>query len=167
MERVFFQDVSKVRKAVETAFRRHRRRIKRLVPDGSIEHVGSTVIPNCLTKGDLDIQVRVPRAAYPVAKSALLRHYEILPGGFTGRSAVSFKDDNATISVGVHLTVMGGSSDIQWRFREVFLARADLLQAYDALKRRFEGKSMATYRRAKTRFFQKLRTTPEYRALNK
>jgi GrpB-like predicted nucleotidyltransferase (UPF0157 family) len=114
--------------------------------------VGSTAIPGSLTKGDLDIQVRVVAPTYPAAKRRLSEIYDVNAGGFVGEDAVSFEDYSGTPSVGIHLTVIGGSGDIQWRFRDLLVASEALRQEYDDLKRQFEGKSMARYREAKERF---------------
>ncbi len=135
------------------------------MPGSDIQHVGSTAIPGCLTKGDIDIQVRVRCEDFAAAKAALQGHYKILPGGFSESDAVSFKDDSTNPPLGVHLTVIGGSSDIQWKFREVLLARKDLRTAYDDIKSKFQGKDMEDYRIDKNKFFERLRGTPEFQAL--
>jgi GrpB-like predicted nucleotidyltransferase (UPF0157 family) len=50
---------SELRQAVNAAFARHRAHVLDLVPDAEVAHVGSTSIPGALTKGDLDLLVRV------------------------------------------------------------------------------------------------------------
>lgn len=164
MELVYFTDVSRIKRAADDLFLEQARLIRTLVPGSDVQHVGSSAIPECLTKGDLDIQVRISADAFEAAKAALQDHYQLLPGGFSESGAVSFKDDSTNPPLGVHLTVIGGGSDIQWKFREVLLARRDLRAAYDDLKRQLQGKSMDDYRIAKDKFFQMLRETPEYRA---
>jgi GrpB-like predicted nucleotidyltransferase (UPF0157 family) len=165
MEKVLFKSFSKVRSAAEKAFRFHKRKIRRLLPWSDIQHVGGTAVHGCITKGDLDIQVRVKKSDYAAAKTALLGHYQHLPGGWSARDGISFKDESRSPSVGIHLTFISGSCDVQWKFREVLKRRPDLCSAYDELKRNFQGKSMTSYRNAKTGFFRKLRYTREYRAL--
>jgi len=127
-----------------------------LIPDADIQHVGSTAIPGSLTKGDLDIQVRVSAATYPIAKQRLAEIYDVNVGGFAAGDAVSFEDYTSVPSVGVHLTVIGGSADIQWRFRDLLAASEALRREYDDLKRQFEGKSMARYREAKEKFVMRV-----------
>ena len=58
--------------------------------------------------------------------------------------------------MGIQLTVIESRFDFFWRIRDLFLARPDLRDAYDALKRAHEGRSMAEYRDAKERFFAPL-----------
>ncbi len=126
--------------------------LEALIPGADIQHVGSTAIQGSLTKGDLDIQVRVAAASYTVAKKRLSAIYDVNVGGFAADDAVSFEDYTGMPSVGIHLTVIGGSSDTQWRFRDLLVASESLLKEYDDLKRQFDGRSMAKYREAKERF---------------
>ncbi len=58
----------------------HQKRISKHLPFADIQHVGSTTIPNSLTKGDLDIQVRVPFEQFPTAVQALEALYEVNKG---------------------------------------------------------------------------------------
>jgi GrpB-like predicted nucleotidyltransferase (UPF0157 family) len=87
-----------------------------------------------------------------MAKQRLSEFYDVNPGGFVADDAVSFEDYKSTPPVGLHLTVIGGSADSQWRFRDLLVASESLRREYDDLKRQFEGKSMARYREAKERF---------------
>ncbi len=127
-----------------------------LVPSADVQHVGSTAIPGSLTKGDLDIQVRVPESKYLAAKERLSEIYNVNTGGFASDDAVSFEDYRSQPSLGIHLTVIGGSADIQWKFRDLLVASPVLREQYDRLKRQFEGGSMEKYRDAKARFVSRV-----------
>lgn len=105
-----------------------------------------------LTKGDLDVQVRVAAAQYGAARARLSERFVLNPGRFSADDATSFEGDSAEPSAGIHLTVVDGSADIQWRFRDHLVASESLRREYDELKRRHEGKSMAAYREAKDAF---------------
>ena len=165
MEQVHFAPLSKFKPGVDALFAEQAIFLRKLVPRSDIQHVGSTALTECLTKGDLDIQVRVSAADFETAKTQLLQHYTIIPGGFTEPDGRSCKDERTVPPVGVHLTVIGGSCDVQWRIREVLRKQADLRERYDSLKRRFHGKSMDDYRVAKADFFEELRATAEYQTL--
>lgn len=108
-----------------------------------------------LTKGDLDIQIRIARKNFRSAKAILAGLYKPLKGAFRGRDGASFKDDSTNPSVGIHLTATGGSCDFQWKHRDLLRKRKDLRIQYDALKARFQGKSMKAYRAAKEKFMKK------------
>ena len=151
-ESVSFLPEARFRTRVLQRFEQLKAELTVLIPDADIQHVGSTAIPGSLTKGDLDIQIRVVAATYPIAKQRLAEIYDVNAGGFAADDAVSFEDYTGLPCVGIHLTVIGGSADIQWRFRDLLAASESLRREYDDLKRRFEGKSMARYREAKEKF---------------
>jgi GrpB-like predicted nucleotidyltransferase (UPF0157 family) len=162
MERVAFKEVSLVRQAAEREFRRCSSIIKRLIPKAAVEHVGSTALPSGLTKGDLDIQVRVAPGDFGAARSKLESAFPLDPENVWGEGAASFKIEDAELPIGIHLTVIDGEFDTQWKYRETLAGRPDLVEEYDDLKRRFDGKSMTAYRKAKGEFFSGLRKLKEY-----
>jgi len=164
LELVFFETVAVHRAAADALFAQQKTDLVVLIADADVQHVGSTALLDGLTKGDLDIQVRVPPHQYDAARAAMAPHYQLNPGGFRGADGISFKDDDTTPPLGVHLTIIDGESDIQWRFREVLNDRADLRREYDAIKQRFHGKSMDAYREVKDEFFARVAQTEAYRS---
>ena len=60
MEFVHFVQSSQIDADVNALVDQETRRIMRLLPYVDVHHVGSTAIPNALTKGDVDLNVRVP-----------------------------------------------------------------------------------------------------------
>ena len=68
---------SELREVVAAAFAEHRERIARRLPAAEIEHVGSTSIPGALTKGDLDLLVRVDVVGFDPAVTALRAMYAV------------------------------------------------------------------------------------------
>jgi GrpB-like predicted nucleotidyltransferase (UPF0157 family) len=151
-EFVHFAPKQDSRDVVARLFRRVDAQVRSLVPSADVQHVGSTAIPGSLTKDDLDVQVRVAGPEYAAAKDKLSKIYAVNAGGFTADDAVSFDDYGTKPPLGVHLTVIGGSADIQWKFRDLLIASPELRDQYDRLKRRFEGRSMEEYRDAKATF---------------
>jgi GrpB-like predicted nucleotidyltransferase (UPF0157 family) len=154
-ERVFFADVIMYKPKADTLFAAVEARLNSVLSSALIEHVGSTSLPEGLTKGDLDVQVRVQATDFEEACNALAAVYEENPGGFVdgGRS---YKDDSTDPPLGLHVTIIDGPSDIQFRQRDILRANADLRAAYDSLKRRFHGGDMDDYRDAKHAFWSKL-----------
>ena len=157
MERLTFRNVSVVREIARREFSRIEAVIKGILPYSEIEHVGSTALPRGITKGDLDIQVRVGSPMFETARIALAREFVVDPDNVWGDGATSFKIDGADIPIGVHLTEIGGTFDFQWKFRDLLRNRPDLVAEYDDVKRRFEGERMADYRNAKAEFFNRIR----------
>ena len=150
------------RTAIRGAWEREAAFLGSVLPAADLQHVGSTAVPGSLTKGDLDIQVRVALADFAGAEAILARHYARNTGSPALPGFAAFEKAGAQPPVGLQLTAIGGEWDLFWRFREVLLVRPDLAAAYDALKSSFEGRSMAEYRRAKEGFFEELRGAAEF-----
>lgn len=154
-EIVSFAPEQRFRRKVAARFERLQRELAALVPGADIQHVGSTAVPGSLTKGDLDIQIRVTAEQYAPAAELLRQRYQVNDGGFRGNDAISFEDYGSEPSVGIHLTVIDSRFDLQWRFRDRLMASDSLKKEYDDLKRRFEGGSMTQYRETKAAFVTK------------
>ena len=164
-ELVSFVSEATVRDSARRLFDDVVRKITQTLPQAEVHHVGSTAIPGALTKGDLDVQVRVTAADYEASRDRLAMLYAINKGGFVAADACSFEDYDTNPPHGVHLTVIGGSCDIQWRFRDALRASDELKQRYEALKRRFHGGSMSSYREAKEQFVVSVQDSVIYRNL--
>ncbi len=122
-----------------------------------IQHIGSTAIPDSLTKGDLDVNVRVAKENFTVSVDTLKKMYEInQPHNWTPTYA-SFKDDTGlSMPFGIQLTVIGSPDDVFISQRDILLNRPDLVEKLNKLKVQFEGKSMDEYRKAKGVIFTEM-----------
>lgn len=143
---------------IDAAFERLERWLAQDWPRASIEHVGSTAVPGSLTKGDLDVQIRVDSSDFEPLRRALSRRYRENPGGFGGAESRSFEFDDDGLPIGVHLTVRETSNDFQWRIRDTLAHRLDLVGEYNALKRVHRGKPIHgdDYLQAKDAFFSRV-----------
>ena len=165
MEQVKFFESSLFSADVEKTFLVHKKMIKEYLPEADVQHVGSTAIPNSLTKGDLDIQVRVTSEHFSKAVQILSSLYESNNGSLKTDSFRAFKNDLTNPPLGIQLTVIGSEYDFFWKFRDVLLLNEVYRIEYDDLKRKFEGKDMDEYRNHKSIFFNKLMNTPEFKNL--
>lgn len=165
MELVHFLDNSLFYENAEKTFLVHKKIMKESLPEADVQHVGSTAIPNSLTKGDLDIQVRVISGQFLKAVEVLSVLYELNVGSIKTDRFRAFKDDSTVPPLGVQLTVIGSEYDFFWKFRDVLLRNDHYRKEYDELKKKYEGKAMDEYRKAKNDFFQRLMETPEYKKL--
>lgn len=143
---------------VQAAFHKQQRRLTRWLPRADIQHIGSTAIPGTITKGDLDIVVRVKRTDFAPAAGLLARHYARNTASHRSRSFASFKDDHSRPSLGIQLVVCGSATDHFVAFRDRLRADAKLVRRYNALKRRAVGLSMTEYRRRKSAFIERILT---------
>ena len=146
------------RTAVAVAIAAHSARIAAALPAVEIEHVGSTAIPGALTKGDLDLLVRVPAARFEAAVTALRALYAIhQPENWTPTYA-SFADRDAQDPpVGVQLAVAGSADDARFApFRDALIADPALLAQYNALKRSLDGAEYERYTALKGAFVERV-----------
>lgn len=165
LEQVSFYKQVGVNSDIENTFNIQKERIEKVIPDAEIHHVGSSAIPNSLTKGDLDIQVRVSPKSFLIAVEELSKLYEPNEGSIKTNEFRAFKDDTTEPPVGIQLTVFNSEFDFFWKFRDILLQNDKYRNEYDNLKRKFEGKEMDKYREAKNEFFNKIRQTKEYQEL--
>ena len=121
MERVNFYAQESFKHDAMKTFITQKKLIKELLPNADVQHVGSTAIPNCLTKGDLDIQVRVSTNQFIQAVEALSTRYALNDGSVKTNDFRAFKDDSADPPLGIQLTVFHTELDFFWKFRDVLL----------------------------------------------
>lgn len=119
-----------------------------------IRHVGATAVPGCLTKGDLDVVVRVEADAFVEADRALSVRFPRNDGSKRTDSFSAFEDSGVVPHLGIQLTVVGGADDYFHLLADALRRDPVLVDAYNALKVRFDGQPMDTYREAKSAFIR-------------
>lgn len=149
-----FVPSEELRPIINSVFETERVMLLQLIPGADIQHNGSSAITGALTKGDLDIQVRVSIDEVKSAVRALTPVYTVNhPELWTPEFALFHRYDDPVVPVGVVVTAIGTRYDEYHKLRELFTDNPELLAAYNALKRRYEGKPESEYRRAKQAFF--------------
>jgi GrpB-like predicted nucleotidyltransferase (UPF0157 family) len=157
MGSVRIRPAADIRELTTAAFAMHRRRVLRLLPGAEVEHVGSTAVPGALTKGDVDLLVRVGAADFATAVEVLGHHYVVhQPHNWTA-SLASFKDPTAREPpVGVQLVIAGSAEDAFFGpFRDALIKEPALLAEYNRLKRSLDGADYASYTTAKGEFVER------------
>lgn len=123
------------------------------LPEGAaIEHVGATAIPDCLTKGDLDLAIRVEARDFETCRWVLAGRFAPNPGSVSTASFCAFADESSDPPVGIQLVVRGSELDVFTNFRDRLRSDPDHVRAYNALKLRHAGGPMERYRDAKAAF---------------
>lgn len=130
----------------------------RLPPGVLIEHVGATAVPGCLTKGDLDIAVRMDGDLLDSCTAALGARFDANPGSVRTPAFAAFVDGSTDPPVGVQLVVIGSDLDVFTRFRDALRADPALVARYNELKCAWDGCDMEGYRSAKARFINEVLT---------
>jgi GrpB-like predicted nucleotidyltransferase (UPF0157 family) len=144
-----------VRDAVRGAFRRWSRVIAAVLPGVDVQHVGATAVSGSLTKGDLDINVRVPSERFAEADRVLSELMLRNEGSTCTPTFSAFEAAGESPNVGVQLCTIGSEDDFFVWQREKLRADESLRREYDAMKRAFHGRSHDEYREAKAKFWEK------------
>jgi len=156
MDVVRIRPAEEIQAAVTAALAAHSARIVAALPAVEIEHVGSTAIPGALTKGDLDLLVRVPAERFAAAVATLRDLYAVhQPENWTATYA-SFADaESRDPPVGVQLAVAGSADDALFApFRDALIADPVLLAQYNALKLGLDGAEYERYTEVKRTFVE-------------
>jgi GrpB-like predicted nucleotidyltransferase (UPF0157 family) len=127
--------------------------LRHLLPaEAEIHHVGSTSIPGSITKGDVDICVRVPPFLFALCDQELAKHYPRNNGSPHTDAFASFSKGN----MGIQLVVAGSDLDVFLAFRDMLAANPALLAQYNTLKQACEGDPVPVYREKKAAFIESL-----------
>jgi GrpB-like predicted nucleotidyltransferase (UPF0157 family) len=146
-------DPDAARGAAETLFRTVAKELAGVLPaSAEVLHIGATAVPGCLSKGDLDIVVRVDRADFPAAQALLIERWNRNAGSIRTDEFAAFEDAHRAPHLGIQLTVKGGAFDVFHQFVDALLADPALVSRYNELKLRFRDGPMAEYRTAKAAF---------------
>ncbi len=155
---VRFRSAQHFSKETQKIFLEQKKRILKLLPKAKISHIGSTAIPNALTKGDLDILVMVPRKGFRVAVKNLKKIYRTNQLNNWDKDFASFKDDRSfNLKFGAQLIPSDAKKYDFLRHVNLFRRKPELLRKYNQIKRTYEGKSMRDYRKAKEAFLKSLK----------
>lgn len=157
MTNVYFKPTTNFTDKANKLFREQKNIISDLIPSAEIEHIGGTAIPGSITKGDMDMNIRVRKENFNHAIGILRKLYEInQPGNWTENFA-SFKSKINGTDFGIQLTIVGSSFDDFVKLRDILIKNPDLIKESNLIKQRHNGKDMDDYRKEKAKFFERLR----------
>jgi len=131
-----------------------------LLPHAEVEHVGATAVPGCLSKGDLDVLVRVARPQFDASASVLDGALRRSKRNASTAEYSEYDAAIADIAASVQLVVAGSELDDRFRrLKAILLADPVALAGYNELKMRCDGGSVSAYRQAKAALIDALLAT--------
>jgi GrpB-like predicted nucleotidyltransferase (UPF0157 family) len=139
--------------------RHERHRLSTLLGDDhELELLGGSSIPDALTKGDVDLHLRVPPAAFDRTVAALRGVYQVVHPEIWQSTLATF-EVAAALPTGIAVTPVGSEHDLRFRLSWAALA-ADpgLVRAYNEMKLRHRD-DPAEYESRKSAFFSALVAT--------
>lgn len=134
-----------------------------LPPNADVRHIGSTAVPGCLTKGDLDIVVRVPQKHFADTDVALASRFTRNVASIRTETFSAFEDVSSYPHLGIQLAAIDGPFDDFHRFVEALHKSPRLVEEYNALKLSYNGADMALYRSAKDAFIERVLADSAFR----
>lgn len=155
-ERVFFVKRNEIQKRTNMAFQKTYSLLVKILPGEDIQHVGATSIPGSLTKGDIDIQIRVDERSFAKTRKILQKYFKLDPENPLTIDYACFKDNKSKMSIGIQLTVKNSKYDDFYKIRDLLINDKKLLKKYNEIKKKYQGKFMTEYREEKEKFFEKI-----------
>jgi len=134
---------------------------RRLVPDAEVHHIGATALPTGLTKGDVDVNIRIDTDGFARAVDVLRRHYEPAQEHNWTPTYASFKADSYPLPLGIQVTVIGSPDDFLLALRDAMRTRPAILDEYTECKRRAAALGPGAYWEAKDAFLRALRSADD------
>ena len=144
----------------QTAFEAVRWSLVGILPPSTVVlHVGATAVSGCLTKGDLDIAIRVSQADFASTDVILADRFARNIGSVRTSEFSAFEDRAHALPVGIQLAVRGSSFDFFHSFTDALREDSELVLRYNNLKLAHRGKPMIDYRVAKDAFITEVLRT--------
>jgi GrpB-like predicted nucleotidyltransferase (UPF0157 family) len=132
-------------------------RLREVLPDAEIHHVGATALPGAITKGDVDLVVRVDRQDFSAVIALLCTRYSRKQEDNWTSTFGSFGDDDGyALPLGIQVVVRDAEEDVFLYQRDYLLAHRDVLDKYNQIKSEHASDAADGYWRAKNSFFCEL-----------
>lgn len=129
-------------------------KIKGVLPNARVEHIGASSIPGAISKGDVDIFVGVEQTELEDAVCSLTSL------GFAEKSdtlrtpELCMLESQLGEDVAFQVVANGSEFECFLRFRDRLSSNASLLESYNALKISCQGWDEDDYRAKKSRFVE-------------
>ena len=140
-------------------FNQLKTRVQTAIPSAEIEHIGSSAIQNAISKGDLDILVRVMKKDFEKALTTIQNlGFQIKQDTLRTDSLCMLETQGYSINVAIQLIVKGSEFEMFILFRDRLNADPSLVEKYNELKMSSTGLSAREYRTRKSKFIESILT---------
>ena len=131
--------------------------LRAVLPDAQVEHVGSSSIPDTVSKGDLDIYVGVAPDDFDAAITRIESlGFSIKHNSQRTHELCPFESEDYALDVGVQLVARGSEFEFFLVFRDMLVADPRLREAYNQMKLGAAHLGPDAYRRVKSDFIEPL-----------
>jgi len=132
-------------------------RLSALLPKAAFHHIGATAIPGAVTKGDVDVLLRVEHLDFAAAVAVLQSHFVIKQPENWSEVFASFGDDSSyPFPLGVQLVVRDSEADFFLFLHEYFTSDVTRLAEYNRIKKEAAPHGSEEYWKAKDRFLSSI-----------
>jgi len=138
---------------VNEIFEKLLKEVRAILPNARIEHIGSSSIPNSISKGDLDVFVGVPKPDLEKAVN-LIKDLEFAEKENTFRSDELCMLTTNKFNYDVAIQVVANNSDFEdfIKFRNALKGDPNLVNEYNNIKFKAQNLSNTEYRKMKSQF---------------
>ena len=149
--------VDELQPQVESTLEAALTRLNAVLPEVETHHVGATAIPGAVTKGDVDMVVRVTATQFPVVVRSLGTLFDKKQAeNWTDEFASFGDDDGFELPLGLQVVVRGSEGDIFLYLRDYLRAHDDAREEYDRIKIGHAGDMANGYWEAKNAFLERI-----------
>ncbi|MEZ8201871.1 MULTISPECIES: GrpB family protein [Vibrio] len=143
-------------KSCEDMFNLYQPLFAKSLPTARMEHVGASSIAGAISKGDLDIYVEVTLDEMDNATKKLLELGFVEKKDTLRTLELCMLEAGNGDDIAVQLVAKDSEFEFFLHFRDALNDHKTLVEQYNQLKSKFEGKSQASYRTAKSQFIEQV-----------
>ena len=123
-----------------------------LLPEVECHHIGATAIPGALTKGDLDVLLRVENSKFSSVIEILRKNFAVKqPQNWNPYFASFGSDTGYSLPLGVQLVVKDSEADFFLFISDYLLSHPEIVAELNRVKRACADQSAGKYWSAKDR----------------
>jgi GrpB-like predicted nucleotidyltransferase (UPF0157 family) len=151
-----FFEADEYQDKVNSIFDELSKKIKAVLPNARVEHIGSSAIEGALSKGDLDLFVGVVKNEFQVSLASIKQlGFVEKEGTLRTESLCMLVTDKFNHEVAIQLVANGSEFEDFLRFKNIMQNNPDLLSEYNQLKRDAARLSEIEYRAKKSEWIEK------------